>query len=121
MAVKKMWLIQKKDTIEFSKKDGIWKQNGQFDGMGKATQIINYLSTMRLEKHSLPNSDFTPLIQLYTFDKAGKSTNKILVGTEIGQGKCLALLNSNQLIIIYNSQNKHALLELLKKSFESKR
>jgi hypothetical protein len=112
VAVKKMWVIAQGDTLIFSKKDGIWKRNTQFDGMGEAIQILNYLSTMQLENVQFPN--FNSEIELHTFDKAGNLVNKIEIGQGSKAGNCYARINNGQVVGLSNLQNKTSLRNLLK-------
>ncbi|HAR20246.1 MAG TPA: hypothetical protein DCR46_06250 [Cytophagales bacterium] len=112
IAVKKMWVINNKDTTVFLKKDGIWKRNAQFDGMGEAIQILNYLSTMQLENVNALN--FNSEYELHTFDKAGKLVNKIEIGQESKVGICYARINNGQIVSLSNLQNKSSLRKMLK-------
>lgn len=104
-----------KDTIELSKKDGVWKTNKRFDGMGMSTQIINYFSTMQITASAVaypPN--LKDAITLQTFDKQGSPINTITILPESNKGECLAMIdNKPPVVIITNTHNNISFRKLL--------
>ena len=119
VSIKKIIVSQvEKDTVVLSKKDGIWKTNKQFDGMGVAPQIINYLSTMQI-KPALNNTDtsITNAIILQTFDKNGTPINTITIGNETKTGECIAIIDSKPpFVLITNTHNSISLRKLVEGS-----
>lgn len=105
------------DTTVLIKDDGVWKTNKQFDGMGLASQLLIYLSTMEIEpltKGHYPKIDSIQCAHLQTFDKNGSKINEILIAQEIGARQTLAVLNNSaQPVVVYNKQNKKSLRSLL--------
>lgn len=116
VSIKKIIISQAdKDTVVLSKKDGIWKTDRQFDGMGIATQIIHYLSTMQL-KATTENMDVAMknAITLQTFDKYGTPINSIAVGGQTKEGECVAIIDTKPtFIVISNTHNNISLRKLL--------
>jgi len=116
ISIKRMIVTQfGKDTIELSKKDGVWKTNKRFDGMGMSTQIINYFSTMQITASpSLSPTNLKEAIMLQTFDKQGSPINTITIFPESKKGECLALIdNKPPFVIIANTHNSLSFRKLL--------
>lgn len=116
VSIKKMIVSQiGKDTIVLSKKDGVWKTNKRFDGMGMSTQIINYFSTMQIKV--APTSSTMNLkdgITLQNFDKQGNPINTIAIFPESKANECLAIIdNKPPIVIITNTHNSISLRKLL--------
>lgn len=116
VSIKKMIISQSgKDTIELSKKDGVWKTNKRFDGMGMATQIINYFSTMQITAAPLATpTNLKEAIMLQTFDKQGNPINTIAIFPESKANECLAMIDNKPLVVIItNTHNSISLRKLL--------
>ncbi len=105
------------DTVILSKKDGIWKTNKQFDGMGVAPQIINYLSTMQIKPDKSSGLlSMANAITLQTFDKNGTPINTIAIGTETKEGECVAVIDSKlPFVRISNTHNHISIRKLMEK------
>ena len=119
VSIKKMVVLRTgKDTVVLSKKDGIWKTNKQFDGMGVAPQIISYLSTMQIKPASNDfHSTSQDAITLHTFDKYGTSINTITIGNETKEGECVAVIDSKPpFVVITNTHNRISLRKLVEES-----
>jgi len=116
ISIKKMIISQLgKDTIELSKKDGVWKTNKRFDGTGMSTQIINYFSTMQITVAPISSiSKMHHPITLQTFDKQGNSINTIAIFPESKKGECMAIIdNKPPIVVITNTHNSISLRKLL--------
>ena len=116
ISIKRIIVTQlNKDTIELSKKDGVWKTNKRFDGMGVSTQIINYFSTMQIKvaSNSIQTQPKDP-ITLQTFDKQGNAINTISIFPESKTGECLAIIdNKPPIVVITNTHNNISIWKLL--------
>jgi hypothetical protein len=116
VSIKKMIITQVgKDTIELSKKDGVWKTNKRFDGKGMASQIINYFSTMQIKIASIPSiNNLKENVTLQTFDKKGESINTITIFPESKTGESMAMIdNKPPIVMITNTHNKISIWKLL--------
>jgi len=120
ISIKKIIIVRNsKDTVLFSKKDGIWKKNNHFDAMGHSNQVINYLSTMSLVSTKIKHSkEDIHLFSIQTFDKNEMPINVLTIEKELGKGVCSAIVNNNEYHVnISNNQNKYSIISLLDNCF----
>ncbi len=117
VAIKKMVIKREgHDSILLTKGDGIWKTNRKFDGMGVASQLLLYLSTIQIEnspKNTLKEEIFTNPISLTTFDKNSAPINRLLIGKDVAAGLCAARLNNEQSIKLLHSNLNNKSLRIL--------
>ena len=118
VAIKKMFVYAEgKDTLWLVKKDGVWKSNRHFDGMGIAPQLLIYLSNMQISQSMAelnPDSLFPQPIFVASFDKNGQLINNLKIGNRVNESQVYADVNTNKkTMLLYNHQNKKSLRDLL--------
>lgn len=118
VAIKKIVIKREgHDSILLTKGDGIWKTNRKFDGMGVASQVLLYLSTIQIENSPNKKVDdviFLNPISMTTFDKNANRINKLLIGKDVAPGVCAAKLNDeNSIKLLHSNLNNKSLRILL--------
>ena len=117
VAIKKMVVLRDGfDSVTFTKGDGVWKKNKKFDGMGIASQILLYLSTIQIENNTQKLDSFvlSSPIYLATFDKNSQLINSLTIGKDVYPGVCSAILNNESNVkLLYSNLNSKSLRALL--------